>query len=598
MMHKAKTNNYLNIRQICLKGLILGLIIGSIFGLWESILVILKGYYIPINFPFFVYSVDLLLGAIFGIFFSLIFRIIFCYKTYWIEKIYKYNYNYFYKVILFIFISLVIITIIWSKVQPQFPINNDAKKQINTIKNNKNIILISIDTLRADHLSCYGYPLRISPNIDKFSKESTMFKFAISQSPWTLPSHTSLMTSLYPSQHGANRGSTHLIKECLTLAEILEKESFITAGFTDGGYVSSNYGFDQGFYIYDDGARKKLNLVYKPVPYRLALKSPFSFFRKMSFSFSVSKIIDWLRLNANNNFFLFIHTFEVHDYFYNHIKLKPYLNKLGIKYKPSMNKIIKGKCTIGNNIINWILNANEREIDYVRALYDAEIMYVDELLNNIFSELKSLKLDSNTLVILTSDHGEGFNKELKRIHHGGRLHNDQINVPLIFRLPKVIPANKLVNTPVQLIDVLPTILDLLNIPIPKQVQGNSLSKLICNDNFEQNYPVYSEELYHRFNEKNLRENIKEGEYRMVSLIYDGIKIIHSSDGNELYDLQKDLEERNNLFHDKEYLAKSANLQEKLKFFIYNYKPKYLIQKNVNYISHDIREQLKSLGYLH
>ena len=114
------------------------------------------------------------------------------------------------------------------------------------------IILISLDTLRADHLGCYGYHRNTSPSIDSFAEESIVFENAAVQSPWTLPSHMSIMTSLYPSFHGVIKKSSRLTGNYVTLAELLRKGGYQTAAFTDGGNVGSIFGFDRGFDLYED----------------------------------------------------------------------------------------------------------------------------------------------------------------------------------------------------------------------------------------------------------------------------------------------------------------------------------------------------------
>jgi arylsulfatase A-like enzyme len=461
-----------------------------------------------------------------------------------------------------------------------------------------NIILISIDTLRADRLGYNRYKRSITPNIDRLAKEGTVFKNTISQSPWTLPSHASIMTSLYPSQHGASQVTSRLDKNFVTLAEHLRDASYETAAFAGGGWISQSFGLDQGFDFFDPYAEHNLHLRYVPTPVRL--KVPL-FEEKVCFSFAVPRIIRWLQAYAAQNtpFFLFIHTYEVHNYFLNDKKLHPYLNKIGFQHREKLPDFTKGPHPrFVNNIIQWLLTAEEKKIEYFQALYDAEIMFTDHLINDILNELHSLGLMNRTLIILTSDHGEGFNKTLKRIHHGGRLHNDQLLVPLIFRLPGVFPEKTVIDVPVQLIDILPTILDVLNLQPLKEMNGTSLLKYVSASGRINGHPAFSEELGFKINEIYFREAIGD-HYRMVSVISDGIKVIHSPDKEELYDLKSDPDEMNNLVEPKSPLNKKVEIT--LDKFISDFKPKYTQREGPLKAKKgelaETMEKLKSLGYL-
>ena len=175
-------------------------------------------------------------------------------------------------------ISFMISLFLFFGVQSKFTYNSkpnvnppaaETKKASNETR--PNIILISIDTLRVDRLGYYGYKRPITPNIDRLAKEGTLFKHAVSQSPWTLPSHASIMTSLYPSQHGATQVNSKLGEDFTTLAELLHDASYETAAFTGGGWISSSFGLDQGFDLFDDYSEHNLHLRYVPTASRLKL---------------------------------------------------------------------------------------------------------------------------------------------------------------------------------------------------------------------------------------------------------------------------------------------------------------------------------------
>jgi arylsulfatase A-like enzyme len=403
------------------------------------------------------------------------------------------------------------------------------------------------------------------------------------------------MTSLYPSQHGAYKPFATLDEDFEVLAEILQKHSYITAAFTGGGWLSKWYGLHQGFEFFDEKAEHNLNLIYKPTPHRLNFPL---FTRKRDFSFLLPKVIDWLKYNRRNKFFLFIHTYQVHDYFHNNKRLKPYLRKLGFKYNKNIKKLAEGNLDMGNNLIKSLLNADTIVLEYLKAAYDAEIMHTDRLLKALFDELHNLDLDQNTLIVFTSDHGEGFNNALKRLHHGGRLHNDQILVPLVFRFPGSIPSNQIIYEPVQLIDILPTILEFLSLPKLPHSQGNSLLGLILGKRSEHDKPAFSEELAYRINKMWLREAIKDT-YRMVSIISKDFKLIQSPDFSELYDFKNDIFEINNIFDDR--FSSIGDLRNKIEAFAAVNKPLPLSKKSATQINGGIDkenlDQLRSLGYI-
>lgn len=482
---------------------------------------------------------------------------------------------------------------------PKLNVNTSAVEPPETLYENRpNVILISIDTLRADRLGYNGYKRSITPNIDRLAREGTVFKCAISQSPWTLPSHASIMTSLYPSLHGASQVTSKLDKNFVTLAELLRDASYETAAFAGGGWISPSFGLDQGFDFFDHYAEHNLHLRYVPTAARL--KVPL-FQEKICFSFAVPRIIRWLQANATQNkpFFLFIHTYEVHNYFLNDKKLNPYLNKIGFQYGEKLPDFTKGpQPRFANNIIQWLLTAEEKKLEYFQALYDAEILFTDRLINDILNELHSLGLMNRTLIILTSDHGEGFNKALKRIHHGGRLHNDQLLVPLILRLPGVFPKNKVIDVQVQLIDILPTILDILNLEQPKEIKGASLLKYGSTSGITNGRPAFSEELGFKINEANFREQVKD-DYRIVSMISQGKKFIRSPAKEEFYELGTDPEEVQNLLPQRPAWVNGFDMT--LDEFTKKYRPIHSLREDPGKGKKgelaETMEKLKSLGYL-
>lgn len=286
-----------------------------------------------------------------------------------------------------------------------------------------NVILISLDTLRADHLGAYGYFRNTSPNIDKIAKNGVFFQNTITQAPWTLPSHMSMLTSLYPSQLGysiMNRieRKFKMPEKAITLAEILKENGYLTAGFTGGANVSKVFGFHHGFSFYNERWKRDIDLALK-------------------------NISDWVQKHRKDKFFLFFHTYEIHD------------------FPPGEHEIF----TDGINPLD--------EINYKKALYDGKIKYVDDYIGLLIEKLRSLNLLNKTLIVITSDHGEAF-YEHGLTGHGDVLYDEVLRVPLIFHLDGIVPRNKAIDNQVRVIDIMPTILDILSIPPPKFIEGTSL----------------------------------------------------------------------------------------------------------------------------
>jgi len=339
-----------------------------------------------------------------------------------------------------------------------------------------NIILISIDTLRADHLPCYGYYRNTAPNISKFAKEGILFEQVVDTGGGTLPVHISMFTSLYPSVHKILADNKRTLEEeRITLTEQLKQKGYKAAAFTDGGFLNAKFGFSQGFDIYDDEGGNFVKIM--------------------------PKVYNWLTKNKNKKFFLFIHTYDVHSGFeqlpydspegYNHLYTKD--------YSGDFTGCLNGICA--SNFLVWI-NENlkskgkkpgdifsnlENDLRYIRALYDGGINYVDKEIGLLFKKFKKLGIYNKSLIIITSDHGEEF------LEHGLMLHwqnyEETARVPLIIKFPSSIIKSKRIFKLVSTIDLMPTILDIVDIPLNDQAQGLSLMPLILKNELKRNFVI-------------------------------------------------------------------------------------------------------------
>jgi arylsulfatase A-like enzyme len=329
-----------------------------------------------------------------------------------------------------------------------------------------NVILISIDTLRADHLSAYGHFRPTSPHIDRMAADGVLFESFFHNGGGTLPSHMTMLTSLHPLNHLVLAGNRRTLEDGrITLAEQLKARGFATAGFVDAGWMKGKFGFTQGFDVYDDAGGQ--------------------------FAKIMPKVNAWLDENRQRRFFLFVHTYDVHSAWHR----LPYdcPGDFPTRYTAalaSFDGCRGGRCA--SRLLAWVnsriktgrLTAatafQPAEIDFMRALYDGCINYADEQVGALLVRLKELGLYDRSLIVLTSDHGEEF------AEHGLFLHpqngyEEVAHIPLILKLPRGEERGRRVGHLAAMVDVMPTILDIVDVPLNPQAQGKSLMPAVLDD---------------------------------------------------------------------------------------------------------------------
>jgi len=346
-----------------------------------------------------------------------------------------------------IFLPLVLI-IVYLFLSINHETNIKGNDDLNSCKYpNVNVILIVIDTLRADHLGCYGYSRNTSPEIDKLSKEGIIFKNMVAQSSWTKPSTASILSGLYPKNHGAMTGKGRLPEEIHLLSEILRGYGYHSYAFVGNIHVSQAAGFNQGFKEFFYFQEKDVKVV------------PNIFVRSDELNNSLASFIRQLDDTSNN--FIYIHYMDPHH---------PYLPK-----EKHFSKENKKRFTNAFSLPKAIssMNEEERRILLIEAInaYDDEILYNDKMIGNMVRMLKKKNMYSNSIIIITSDHGEEF-FEHGNFTHGKSLYDEQLKVPLIIHMPG--KTHKTINEIANQVDILPTILSLLEIPIPKNIDGIDL----------------------------------------------------------------------------------------------------------------------------
>ncbi len=289
-----------------------------------------------------------------------------------------------------------------------------------------NVVLITLDTTRADRLGCYGYQDIETPSIDRLAAEGTLYERCYTPVPITLPSHLSILTGTYPAYHGVRENNGFYVAPGLTtLAEILKREGYATAAFVGAFPLDSQTGLDQGFDLYDDNYPSSLEQGRHP-----ALQG---FFDERPASEVVRPALEWLADRDQRPFFLWTHFFDPHQ---PQIPPSPYRER------------------------------------YANSLYDGEIASVDEAVGRLLARLEEQGQLDRTLIVLTADHGESLGDH-GEITHALLLYSSTIRVPLIVRDPRDLNPSR-VTTPVATVDIMPTILDRLGLEIPGVVQGDLL----------------------------------------------------------------------------------------------------------------------------
>lgn len=309
------------------------------------------------------------------------------------------------------------------------------------------VLLISVDTLRRDALRAFDPAAQALPHLDALAAESVRFERAASVASWTLPSHASMLTGLHPDRHGATDPSVALSLEVATLAERFRDGGFETVALTHGGYLDRRYGMDRGFDRYaatvpqTERAEDALRSLFDEAAALVAARED------------------------PRPLFLFLQTYAVHDYF----RLQPWaVEQLGAK--PALPAPSYAACLQG------VRRCDASEWQTLRDLYAAELRTLDASFGRLRAALEAKGIWAPSVVLLTSDHGEGFDPARHRIHHGGRLHEDQIRIPMLVRGPGLAP--RALAEPVSLVDVAPTLLELAGLPPPPGLDGRSLAALL------------------------------------------------------------------------------------------------------------------------
>jgi arylsulfatase A-like enzyme len=454
-------------------------------------------------------------------------------------------------------------------------------------QNLPNVILITLDTTRADHLGCYGYGVPTSPFIDSLAAQGTLFQNAYTAATWTLPAHVSLFTGQMPSVHGVGYSNFFASPNLNTLAEILKQRGYITAGFTGGPFLSSAFHVHQGFDYYDEkldaNTKLKRMFVLRAVSNLFHLQWKTVGQRNAeTINRSLFPFLNWAA-RKKQPFFLFVNYFDPHEPYNPPEQYRRLLNiktsmKGNIRFYPLNKKTGVAQHQDGSPL-------TPDEFRDLQTLYDGEIRALDDQLRLLWAKLKELGLLNKSLLILTADHGETIG-EHSFLDHGHNLYQEQVRIPLLitgfgrWNLPRVI------ESPARIIDILPTILEELKIPTPPNIQGQSLVQALSS-------VTKTAALIPAENDTDMHPRFAAFRRSQRMILNDSSKYIQSSDRKDLFfNLATDPSELQNLIVSD---RNSADASKKLlSDYFGKLKPAH---KGKGKMDPETRERLKALGYI-
>ncbi|MBI5127169.1 sulfatase [Candidatus Roizmanbacteria bacterium] len=438
--------------------------------------------------------------------------------------------------------------------QPSLPINlpdltminkEDNSKPLSEIpglkKENKKVILVTVDTLRAESLMTYGYTRNTSENIDRFAKENnvTVFKNAFTPVPETVPAHVSLLTGLYPNKTGyrtnVNRNPNQNKTPLVTISKIFNDNGYSTAGFYSSTVFTLADNLDLGFQTYDP-----------PITYTWSDRV------EISAKETNEKVFNWLDDHSSEDFFLWVHYYEPHNPY------EPFCTKdlYSKGLVPSNKDYIDGAIKISDRSL-W-KNITDSDNKYLLAKYDEEIYCFDKEFGRFIEKLKSLDIYEDVTLVVFGDHGENFDHQ--SLFHGTNLYQSAVHIPLIVKSP-LIKINGNENN-VSLVDIFPTFLSYFrlknNINL-SNLDGIDLARLSLNKNrvlyMESRLPA------------EFSKQITTSDSLTYGVIFNDLKLLRSPKSQELYRVSSDRKEENNLFEQVKSSKQILQLTNLLKKYV-------------------------------
>jgi len=422
-----------------------------------------------------------------------------------------------------------------------------------------NVVLVTVDTFRADRFGAVDAFGPLTPNLDRLAARGVRFERAYSTSPWTLPSMASIMTGLYPAEHGAQDFNRKIASERITLAERLRDRGYETGAIVFSAYVDPIYGFDQGFGSYRHfGNKMRRNAVSSERIADLA--------------------VDWIRENRGRPFFLFVHFFDPHYNYISHGKTDLTTYDGPVVSNHDIYELREIQDSLG-----------AEDLAVLRSFYDEEVQFTDRHIGWILDAIDRLGIADRTIVAFTSDHGEEF-REHGWIGHTRNLFEGMVRVPLVIVDPRESFARPVVSQPVENRRLPATILDLLSLrSSPGGIAGESLRPLMEGGPEDPSSPVFAEVLFSREDKRSMKQAVVRGGWKLVFDLDAGTF--------ELFDLEADPGETADL------AAFRPDMLEAMKALLVDWVGRMDAARgtagDVNRMELDdtTRERLRAMGYL-
>jgi arylsulfatase A-like enzyme len=331
-----------------------------------------------------------------------------------------------------------------------------------------NVILISVDSLRADRTSLHGHERPTTPSLEAMAEAGVMFESCRSTTSWTLPAHMSMLTGRSLLGHGVVSDDRRLGDDVPTLAESFARAGYVTGAIVSAPYVEARYGFDRGFSDYDDDTISFAtnNESYKSVTAPLLNETAEK----------------WIGAHARHPFFLFLHYWDVH---YDFAPGPPY----DTMFDPDYEGQVDGSDFYFNPAVHR--GMDRQDLEHVMALYDGEIRLVDDHIGKLIAGLERVGVANRTVVVVTSDHGEEFFEHGRKGHHR-TLYEEVLHVPLVMQIPGYSPRASRIAADSSIVDIMPTLLGLVGIEPPEGLEGTDFAPVITGESQVLDRPIFAE----------------------------------------------------------------------------------------------------------
>lgn len=422
-----------------------------------------------------------------------------------------------------------------------------------------NVVLITVDTLRADHLGCYGYDKNTSPTIDRLAREGVKFEYVFAQRGLTWPSLTSIMTSMYPKTHGVESNEMHLAPAFLTMPEILKDAGYKTAAFLTNYFHAPNRGFD----VKKGGAVGDLD-------------------RQVT-----NLAVRWLEKQRGEKFFVWIH------YKNPHMPYNPpeqFRDADILDYDGPYD----GSWAKMDSVYTNKIDLSYRDLSHIIKLYDAEIKSTDSYIAEVLAKLDEMGISDNTFVIFSADHGEELYDHHYYFYHGCSIYDGVLRIPLLFRYPGVFQPGRVNDNLFESIDIAPTILQALKIPPGPEFEGRSFFHVLFAGQSNEWHQVFGERSRKIYVTRTPRWKFI---YNPDNYLTNCVRSPADQGGGfplateELYDIANDPGENVNLAEQHPLVADS--LRNQLLVWAESNKRQHVPQK----LSKEAEERLRALGYI-